>query len=141
VWPTITRDDVAVVIGGGKGIAAECALLLARQGAAIVLVGRSPADDPEVAATLARAQRDGFRFRYVEADALQPDGLSGALQPALAVSIALRGRRWRSTKSDWRGATSSPGRAHHPLDRCTERARPACQRHGDSHIPPAAVLG
>jgi enediyne polyketide synthase len=79
----LTGSDVVVVVGGGKGIAAECALHVAQSGAATILVGRSTADDPEVTATLARAQRNGFLCRYVQADALDRLSLSIALQPAL----------------------------------------------------------
>jgi enediyne polyketide synthase len=72
VSPTaaITSDDVVVVVGGGKGIAAECALHLASRGAALVLLGRSAPDEPAVAATLERARKKGFRCRYVRADVL-----------------------------------------------------------------------
>jgi enediyne polyketide synthase len=79
----ITSDDVAVVVGGGKGIAAECALRIARGGAAIILVGRSRADDAEVAATLDRAKRSGARCRYVRADVLDGGKLARALAPAI----------------------------------------------------------
>jgi enediyne polyketide synthase len=78
----ITADDVIVVAGGGKGIAAECALRLAALGPAVILVGRSPADDPDVAATLDRALRKGMRCRYVQADVLQAAALRDRLKPA-----------------------------------------------------------
>jgi enediyne polyketide synthase len=77
----ITKNDVVVVIGGGKGIAAECALRAASCGAALVLVGRSPVNDPVVAATLARCQRQGLRCRYVSADVLKPANLTEELAP------------------------------------------------------------
>lgn len=79
----ITASDVVVIIGGGKGIAAECAIELGRSGAAIVLVGRSPVDDPAVAATLKRAAIGGGRCRYVSADVTLPGTLQSALAPAL----------------------------------------------------------
>ena len=79
----ITSDDVVVVVGGAKGIAAECALRIARGGAAIVLVGRSRANDPQVAATLDRAKRSGARCRYVRADVLDGRKLARALAPAI----------------------------------------------------------
>jgi enediyne polyketide synthase len=79
----ITPDDVVVVVGGGKGIAAECALRVARSGAALILVGRSRADDPDVAATLDRAGRSGLRCRYVRADVLDRGKLARALAPAI----------------------------------------------------------
>jgi len=78
--------DVVVIVGGGKGIAAECALQIGRRGAVIILVGRSPADHPDVAATMARAQRSGLRCRYVCADVLNSAELSVGLAPVLADS-------------------------------------------------------
>jgi enediyne polyketide synthase len=79
----IGSDDVVVVVGGGKGIAAECALRIARSGAAVIVVGRSRADDPDVAATLDRAARSGARCRYVRADVLDGRRLARALAPAI----------------------------------------------------------
>lgn len=78
---SITAADVVVVAGGGKGIAADCALRAASRGSAVILVGRSAADDPEVAATLDRADRKGLRCRYVRADALDGAALHEALAP------------------------------------------------------------
>jgi enediyne polyketide synthase len=77
-------DDVLLVTGGGKGIAAECALELARAtGASLALVGRSdPAADEELAANLDRMARAGLRVRYLRADVTDPAGLSRALHAA-----------------------------------------------------------
>lgn len=79
----ITAKDVVVVVGGGKGIAAECAFEIARSGAAIILIGRSAAGDPAVAETLSRAEARGIRCRYVAADVLEPDNLHLDLAVAL----------------------------------------------------------
>ena len=79
----LTPDDVVVVVGGGKGIAAECALRIAGSGAALILVGRSRPDDPDVAATLERFGRSGARCRYVRADVLDHVKLARALAPAI----------------------------------------------------------
>ncbi|MGX0966082.1 enediyne polyketide synthase [Bradyrhizobium japonicum] len=79
----ITAGDVMVVIGGGKGIAAECALRLAERGTAVILVGRSTEHDPEVAATLARARQKELRCAYVSADVLD-SGLAEKLWPVTA---------------------------------------------------------
>lgn len=79
-------DEVVVIIGGGKGIAAECALQIGRRGATIILVGRSPAEDPDVAATLARAQRSGLLCRYVCADVLNGTALFDGLAAVLATT-------------------------------------------------------
>src|SRR5690606_28790157 len=50
----LDERDVLLVTGGGKGITAECALAVAREsGARLVLLGRAdPADDAELAANL-----------------------------------------------------------------------------------------
>lgn len=67
---SLSSDDLLLVSGGGKGIAAECALNLAREtGAGLVLMGRSqPSKDQELAANLNRFSSMGVRFRYVAAD-------------------------------------------------------------------------
>jgi enediyne polyketide synthase len=78
----VTPEDVAVVIGGGRGIAAECALALGRSGAALILVGRSKAQDPEVVRTLARADDAGLRCAYVGADVADAAQLAAAIAGA-----------------------------------------------------------
>ena len=62
--------DVLLVSGGGKGIAAECALSLGRRtGARLVILGRSaPETDPELATNLLRIKEAGVKFRYFVAD-------------------------------------------------------------------------
>jgi enediyne polyketide synthase len=66
----LTSADVLLVTGGGKGIAAECALALAREsGAALALVGRSlPEADAELRRNLERIAAAGVRVRYHAAD-------------------------------------------------------------------------
>ena len=63
-------EDVLLVTGGGKGIAAECALALARDGGArLLIMGRSaPERDPELSENLSRMARAGLRVRYAMAD-------------------------------------------------------------------------
>jgi enediyne polyketide synthase len=63
-------EDVLLVSGGGKGIAAECALALARAtGARLALLGRSrPGTDAELAANLERMAAAGVHCLYVPAD-------------------------------------------------------------------------
>jgi enediyne polyketide synthase len=79
-------DDVVAVSGGGKGIAAECALALARQtGCRIVTIGRhAPAGDPALAANLARFAARGIRAVHVTADVTDAAALRDALAPAVA---------------------------------------------------------
>jgi enediyne polyketide synthase len=79
----ISESDVVVIVGGGKGIAAECAFEIARRGAAIVLVGRSAASDPAVAETLSRAEQKKLRCRYVCSDVLNPESLRTGLAPVI----------------------------------------------------------
>jgi enediyne polyketide synthase len=79
-------DDVVVVTGGGKGIAAECALALARRtGCRVITVGRrAPADDAALAAGLARLAAAGVRALHVAADVTDRAALVTALAPAIA---------------------------------------------------------
>ena len=66
----ISDQDLVLVTGGGKGIAAECTLALARERRCrIAILGRSnPASDPELAANLMRFEELGARVRYLRAD-------------------------------------------------------------------------
>ncbi|HYX25586.1 MAG TPA: SDR family oxidoreductase, partial [Thermoanaerobaculia bacterium] len=70
-------EDVLLVTGGGKGIAAECALDLARaSGARLALLGRSsPAADAELAANLERMAAAGVRALYLAADVGDPEAV------------------------------------------------------------------
>ncbi len=72
----VTSDDTVLVIGGARGIAAECALRLAEAtGCALLLCGRSEAGDSDVAAVLERGAARALRCGYVQADALDVEGL------------------------------------------------------------------
>ncbi|MBS1911422.1 MAG: SDR family NAD(P)-dependent oxidoreductase [Bacteroidetes bacterium] len=75
------ENDLLLVSGGGKGIAAESALELARRyGAALLLMGRArPDNDAELAANLARLDDAGIRYEYVSADAGDADEVRAAL--------------------------------------------------------------
>ena len=71
--------DVLLVSGGAKGIGAECAIEAARlSGARLAILGTSPADHPEVAATLARIQAQGLRFEYHRADVTDASAVRAA---------------------------------------------------------------
>jgi enediyne polyketide synthase len=63
-------EDVLLVTGGGKGIAAECALAFAREtGVKLALIGRSdPESDKELADNFSRIAAAGVRSGYVRAD-------------------------------------------------------------------------
>ena len=62
---SVGPEDVLLVTGGGKGIAAECALAFAREtGVKLALIGRSdPKSDKELANNLARIAAAGSAFR------------------------------------------------------------------------------
>jgi enediyne polyketide synthase len=77
----LTEQDVILVTGGGKGITAECAHELGRRtGARVAILGRSaPEADAELAANLARLQRDCVPFRYVRADVTSADQVTAAI--------------------------------------------------------------
>lgn len=74
-------EDVILVTGGGKGIAAECALALARDtGVKLALLGRSHAgDDTELATNLERMAALGIIFRYVAADVVDGEAVRAAV--------------------------------------------------------------
>ena len=78
-------DDVVVVTGGGKGIAAECALALARRtGCRLITVGRhAPAGDPGLAANLERFVAYGVRAVHIAADVTDAAALRAGLAPAI----------------------------------------------------------
>ena len=80
----VTGDDVVLVTGGGKGIASECALAVARQtGARLVLIGRSqPESDTELSANLARMTAIGIRVGYYSADVTDADAVRSAVERA-----------------------------------------------------------
>lgn len=77
-------DDVLLVTGGGKGIAAESALALARAtGAGLLLLGRSaPGTDPELKENLERMARCGVRLRYAVADVSDAAAVAAAVAGA-----------------------------------------------------------
>jgi enediyne polyketide synthase len=66
----LSTADVLVVTGGGKGITAECALALAKESdARLVLVGQAqPESDEELSLNLKRMTAAGIDFRYISAD-------------------------------------------------------------------------
>ncbi|MEU6405223.1 type I polyketide synthase [Streptomyces sp. NPDC046985] len=78
----LTAGDVIAVTGGGKGITAECALVLAREsGCAVGLLGRGdPETDRDLAANLGRMAAAGVRFHYARADVTSPGDVKAAVQ-------------------------------------------------------------
>jgi enediyne polyketide synthase len=80
----IGRADVLLVTGGGKGIAAESALALARAtSTSLALMGRSdPRSDRELAENLERIAAAGVRCVYVRADVTDARAVQGAVAEA-----------------------------------------------------------
>ena len=74
-------SDLLLVTGGGKGIAAECALAMAREtGVRLALLGRSqPTEDADLSANLDRMTAHGIRFRYIVADVTDPEAVRAAV--------------------------------------------------------------
>ena len=68
--PPLTPADVLLVSGGGKGITAECAIAIAKEtGASLVLLGRAtPETDLTLAANLDRMTATGIKFKYFPVD-------------------------------------------------------------------------
>ncbi len=83
---TLGSNDVLLVSGGGKGIAAECALALAqRTGTRLLLLGRAdPHVDAELARNLARLADAGASVHYARADVTNSAQVESALQEAQA---------------------------------------------------------
>jgi enediyne polyketide synthase len=79
--PPLGPEDLLLVTGGGKGIAAECALSLAREtGARLLLLGRSrPEEDAELSANLGRIEAAGIGFRYFAADVMDAAAVRAAV--------------------------------------------------------------
>ncbi|MBV8611431.1 MAG: SDR family NAD(P)-dependent oxidoreductase, partial [Singulisphaera sp.] len=82
--PILGPADVLLVTGGGKGIAAESALALARgSGCRLALIGRSrPTLDAELMANLDRFEAAGITFRYLAADVTDVDEVADAVREA-----------------------------------------------------------
>jgi enediyne polyketide synthase len=74
-------EDVLLVTGGGKGIAAECALAFALEtGVKLALIGRSdPKSDKELATNFARFAAAGVRSGYVRADVTDAEAVRAAV--------------------------------------------------------------
>ena len=83
---TLGSDDILLVSGGGKGIAAECARALATDsGASLVLLGRSKLDeDLELRTNLERLDLLGIRYLYLTADVTDARAVNAAISHAVA---------------------------------------------------------
>jgi enediyne polyketide synthase len=83
---SLNSSDLILVSGGGKGIAAESALSLAREsGARLALLGRSEAAaDAELRSNLERFAKMGIAFRYFAVDVTDPEAVRDAVVRAEA---------------------------------------------------------
>jgi enediyne polyketide synthase len=77
----LDASDVLLVTGGGKGITAECALVMAKDsGCKLALVGRDEADgDEELTANLARMTAAGIVHQYERADVTDAEQVAAAV--------------------------------------------------------------
>ena len=68
-WP-LGPDDVLLISGGGKGIAVECGMMVAREtGVRLALLGRTaPEDSDELANNLKEMASAGIEHQYLTAD-------------------------------------------------------------------------
>src|SRR5579864_6208700 len=75
-------DDLLLVSGGGKGITAECALVLARSlGCRLALLGRShPEHDAELQSNLQRFRNANVKFEYFPADVTDETAVLQAIE-------------------------------------------------------------
>jgi enediyne polyketide synthase len=80
----LTRADVLLVSGGGKGITAECAIGIAKStGARLVLIGRAaPETDLKLVANLERMTVSGIEFKYISADINDATAVREAVEKA-----------------------------------------------------------
>ncbi len=78
----LSKNDVLVITGGGKGIGAECGFSLAKEtGVRLALMGRSrPTEDSELAANLKRFAAAGVEFEYATADVTNAAAVKQALE-------------------------------------------------------------
>jgi NADP-dependent 3-hydroxy acid dehydrogenase YdfG len=75
--------QVALITGGGRGIGAETATLLARQGATVVLVARTQA---QLEATATQIRDAGGKAFWFVADVADEGALREAVQGALSIN-------------------------------------------------------
>lgn len=77
----LDATDVLLVTGGGKGITAECALVMALDsGAKLALIGRDEAHaDEELVENLARMAAAGIEYQYERADVTDPTQVAEAI--------------------------------------------------------------
>ena len=73
------QDQVALVTGAGSGIGKAAALLLAKEGAKVAVIGRA-ADQSQLDETTAQIVQDGGSAFTIVADVAQPDQMQAAVK-------------------------------------------------------------
>jgi enediyne polyketide synthase len=110
LWPqamdtrenSLSADDLLLVTGGGKGIAAECALQLAKMsGCRLALLGRSePQSGGELEQNLLRIRQAGVRFSYFAADITDRNAVALTIRQIQAelgpITALLHGAGWNN---------------------------------------------
>ena len=71
------KGKVALVTGGGSGLGEASALILAREGAKVAIIGRTPKEAEEV---VDRIKKEGGTAIFVKADVSRPDHMESAVQ-------------------------------------------------------------
>ena len=112
----------AVVVGGGSGIGLACARVLARDGAAVTIVGRTEQKLVDAAAALAD---DGLTVTHCVCDALDGDSVRHAVDVAsdderrLDIAVVVTGRRRDHAGAAATTTTSSAPRSTRTSARCS----------------------
>jgi NAD(P)-dependent dehydrogenase (short-subunit alcohol dehydrogenase family) len=73
------KGKVAIITGSGRGLGRAAAIAMARQGAAVVVLSRTPAELEEVTGTIVSS---GGRAVFVEADVSKPGDVKRAVERA-----------------------------------------------------------
>jgi len=79
IEPVIGAGDVVVLTGGGRGITAEFARVLCGLGVRLALLGRSPEQSPDVAATMQALRAAGCEATYRTCDVADLDAVKQAV--------------------------------------------------------------
>ena len=124
----LTSDDILLVTGGGKGITAECAAALAQDsGVRLVLLGRaSPENDAELSDNLARFQKMGIHFRYVQTDVTDAEAVKTTVDNTV--------REWGAITAILHGAGANQPTLIRNLDETTFRRTLAPKVDGLRHL-------
>jgi len=85
------QGKAVLVTGGGTGIGTGCALVAAREGAAVTICGRTEATLAAAAETIGAAAADGGSVQHLVADVTSEDDVARAVAAAASVTGSLDG--------------------------------------------------